>query len=85
MDFSVPGATFETTGPTTVTFTINGKVLDKVRYTSFGEKHFEKAVNPSWLEAGEDTIVAAEIDPVWISPQDGTELGIILLQAGFVE
>ena len=85
MDFSVAGATFDTTGPVTITFSINGKALETVSYTSFGEKHFERAVDPSWLEAGQDTIIAADISPVWVSPQDGTELGIILLQAGFVK
>ena len=85
MDFAVAGVTFEQTGPVTISFFVNGNLLDKVRYSSYGEKHFEKAVDASWLEAGEDTVVAAEIHPVWISPKDGTKLGIILVQVGFVE
>lgn len=85
MDFSVPGVTFKETGPATISFFVNGNLLDKVRYNSYGEKHFEKAVDSSWLEAGVDTVVVAEIDPVWVSPKDGTKLGIILVQAGFVK
>lgn len=85
MDFSIPGVTFEETGPLTISFLINGRLLEKVRYDSYGEKRFEKAVEASWLKAGEDTVVAAGIDPVWVSPKDGTKLGVILVQAGFVE
>jgi hypothetical protein len=33
---------------------------------------------------GEDTIVMAHVEPVWVSP-DGTKLGIILIRAGFVD
>jgi hypothetical protein len=41
-------------------------------------------VDPSWVEPGEETIVAAEIRPVWESP-NGVKLGVILLRVGFVE
>jgi hypothetical protein len=84
VDFSIAGVVLETTGPQTVSFFINGKLLERVRYSSHGEQHFEKAVDPSWLKPGEDTIAAAEIHPVWESP-DGVKLGVILLRAGFTE
>ncbi|MCW5982414.1 MAG: hypothetical protein KIT09_30285 [Bryobacteraceae bacterium] len=85
MDFSIAGVTFEQTGPVTISFYVNNRLLETVRYPTFGEKRFEKAVDPSWLEPGEDTIAAARINPPWISPKDGTKLGIILVQAGFIE
>lgn len=84
MDFSVAGAVLEKTGPQTVSFFINDRLLGRVRYATHGEQHFEKAVDPSWLKPGENTIVAAEIRPAWESP-NGVKLGVILLRAGFVE
>ncbi len=84
MDFSIAGATFETTGPVTLTFEINGRRLDSVRYDSYGRKHYEKEVPAGWIEPGADTIVSIRIDPVWVAPQTGTKLGIILQRAGFV-
>lgn len=85
MDFSIAGVTFEQTGPVTVSFFINGRLLDRVRYAAFGEQRFEKEVDPAWLTAGRDTIAAAQIDPPWVSPKDGTRLGVILVHAGFVK
>ena len=85
MDFSVAGITFEQTGPVTVSVLINGKLLGRQRYDTFGEYHFEKPVDPSWLKAGEDTIVEAVVEPPWVAPSDGTKLGVILSRAGFVE
>ena len=85
MDFAVAGAVIEQTGPLTVSFLVNGKLLDRIRYATHGEKHFEKPVDASWLEAGGDTIVSAELDKAWVSPADGVKLGIILKRAGFVK
>lgn len=84
MDFTIAGATFEKTGPITVSILINGHPLDSVKYATPGEKHFSKEVDPAWLKVNEDTVVAAEIQPPWIS-KDGIRLGVILVQAGFVE
>ncbi|HEX8984899.1 MAG TPA: hypothetical protein VF767_05705, partial [Bryobacteraceae bacterium] len=84
MDFSFPVRNFEDTGPVTVTFLVNGRVLDKVRYTQPGEQHFEKAVPAAWLRAGEETVAGADIDPPWIAPSDKVRLGFVLHRAGFV-
>jgi hypothetical protein len=84
MDFSVVGAILEKTGPQAISFFINDRLLGRARYASHGEQHFEKAVDPSWVKPGEETIVAAEIRPVWESP-NGVKLGVILLRVGFVE
>jgi len=85
MDFSIAEATFAETGPVTISFYVNGRLLDRVRYDSPGEKRFEKPVDPSWLRLGADNIVTAELDRVWVSPEDQVKLGIILNRAGFVE
>lgn len=84
MDFSIAGAVLEQTGPQTVSIFVNGRLLGRARYSEHGEQRFEKAVDPAWLKAGEDTIVTAVIEPVWVSP-DGTRLGVILIRAGFVD
>jgi len=85
MDFSIPDVTFEQTGPVTVSVYVNGKLLGRERYNAYGEQHFERPVDPSWLVAGEDTIVEVQIDPPWLAPNNQTKLGFILSRAGFVE
>lgn len=85
MDFAIPGVTFEQTGPVTVSVHLNGRLLARERYTAYGEQHFERAVDPSWLAVGEDTIVEVEIEPSWLGPDNQTRLGFILSRAGFVE
>jgi hypothetical protein len=85
MDFAIPGVTFEQTGPVTVSVHVNGRLLGRERYTVYGEEHLESPVDPSWLTAGEDTIVELEIDPPWLAPDNQTKLGFILSRAGFVE
>jgi hypothetical protein len=85
MDFAFPAPNFQDTGPVTVSFLVNGRLLDKVRYTQPGDQHFEKAVPASWLRAGEENVAGADIDPPWIAPRDNVRLGIVLHAAGFVE
>jgi hypothetical protein len=85
MDFSFPENNFKQTGPVTVTFFVNGRQLDRVRYTTPGDKHFQKAVPAGWLRTGEYTLCRAEVDPPWVAPSDKAWLGFVLLRAGFVE
>lgn len=85
MDFALPEATFKDTGPVTVSFFIEDKLLDKVRYDQPGEKHFEKPVPASWLRTDLAMHVRAELDKVWVAPADGARLGLLLARAGFVE
>jgi hypothetical protein len=84
-DFSFPGPNFRDTGPVTVSLFINGHLLDRVRYTTPGDKHFEKPVPAAWLRPGDYTSVVAEIDPPWIAPSDNAKLGVVLHRAGFIE
>jgi hypothetical protein len=85
MDFSFPEPNFKQTGPVTVTFFVNGRQLDKVRYATPGDKHFEKAVPAGWLRTGDYTVCRAEVDPPWVAPTDKVRLGFVLVRAGFVE
>ena len=82
IDFTIPGVTFEQTGPVTMSFYVNGHLLDQVRYTSFGPKRFVKPVPAEWVEKDQEATVAAEIDKLWVSPQDGSRLGFILTSIG---
>jgi hypothetical protein len=84
-DFAIWNDGFKTTGPVDITYLVNGKVLEKVHYTTPGEKHYEKAVPPDWLSADSDTTIAMDIDKVYITPSDHVKLGVILLRMGFKE
>ncbi len=84
LDFSLPDANFRDTGPVTVAFYVNGELLERVRFTTAGDKHFEKAVPAAWLKSGDLNLISAEVNPVWVSPDDGAKLGMVLHRAGFV-
>jgi hypothetical protein len=85
IDFALSPVTMKDTGPVTIAFTVNDQVLDRVRYDSPGQKHFEKPVPPDWIEAHKDTIAGAEIDKVWVSKDDGARLGFLLMRIGLIE
>ena len=85
LDFSVTQTTFQETGPVTLSVLINGRLFDKVRYDRPGDRHYEKPVPESLLEAGRENLVEIEPDKVWTSKEDGVKLSIILIRAGFVD
>ena len=85
IDFTIAPATFKTTGPVTIAFTINDHVLDRLRYDSPGSKHFEKPIPREWIQPHQDAIAGAEIDKVWLSKDDGERLGFILSRIGLVD
>ena len=84
IDFAIPDATFQHTGPVTVSLFVNDRLLDRARYTSPGRHRLEKPVPTAWLKPGEDATLAAEIDKVWTPPQPGgAPLGFMLIALGF--
>ena len=85
IDFTLPQVTFKDTGPVSIAFTVNDHVLDRVRYTEPGFKHFEKAVPPDWLAIDAYAIVGAEIDKLWIDPDSGRKYGFIVSRMGLTE
>ncbi len=85
MNFSMPGATMQETGPVTLSVFINNRLLGKFRYDTEGIKRLEQKVPPGFLKAGAINTVAIEPDKVWISKQDGAALGFILSGVGFTE
>jgi hypothetical protein len=85
MDFAIPERTLRDTGPVTLTFTINGQVLDRVRCEKAGEQHYAHEVPSGMLRANAINLVGIDPDPVWVSKADGGRLGFILSRAGFTE
>ncbi len=85
MDFAIAKLTFDATGPVTLSFFVNDRLLENVRYDAPGSKRYEKAVPAGWLYTDRMNTVAAEIDKVYVSPKDGAVLGFILSRAGFAE
>jgi hypothetical protein len=85
IDFAIAETTLLATGPVTVSFLVNDRVLDRARYTSPGSRHFEKAVPAGWVTAGQDVMVGAEVDKVWIPPENGPNLGMILVRIGLTQ
>ncbi|MEK7405544.1 MAG: hypothetical protein AAB225_10590 [Acidobacteriota bacterium] len=85
MDFAIPEMTFKQRGPVAISISINGRLLDKLRYEKGGQFHFEKPAPFDWLRTDAYNFVTLEIDKPWVSPDDGARLGIILTSAGFVQ
>lgn len=85
VDFSLSSDTMKETGPITITYFVNGRKLDTVRYEQPGGQHFEKAVPVDWLAGSEDVVVKLALDKVYTAPADGAKLGVTLVRAGFTE
>jgi hypothetical protein len=84
-EFAVPEATFKDTGPVTLSFFVNDRLLDRQRYDTPGQKTFEKPVPAGWLQTPGSNTLAIETDEVWISKDDGAKLGFILSEIGLVQ
>jgi hypothetical protein len=82
VDFTIVEATLKETGPVTLSFFVNGHLLDKTTYASSGQRHLDKPVPPEWVEKEKDALIGGEIDKVWVSPSDGVALGFILTRMG---
>ena len=83
MDFTLWGEAMKQTGPVTISFFVGDRMLDRVQYDTPGYKHFEKPVPPDWLQTVTDTLISAEIDKLYVAPQDGAKFGFILSRMGF--
>jgi hypothetical protein len=81
VDFAIWDDGFKITGPVEISFLVNGRLLDKVRYTTPGTKHFEKPVPADWL-AGDNVTVALSVDKLYTAPSDGAKYGVILTRLG---
>lgn len=84
-DFALWQTAFLQTGPVELSFFVNGRLLDKIRYTSPGTKHFEKPIPPDWLTTDVESTVSVSIDKLYTAPDDGKKFGFILTRIGFVQ
>ena len=82
-DFAIWDDSFKTTGPVEVSYLVNGRLLDKVRYTTPGVKHYEKPVPADWISVDSETTLGMSVDKLYIAPRDGGKFGLILVRIGF--
>jgi len=85
MDFALPERAYRDTGPVTLTFRINGELLDRHRFDAAGEQHYVHEVPTAMLRANAVNLVAIDPEPVCISKSDGTHIGFVLARAGFTD
>lgn len=85
IDFTLPGVTFEQTGPVTVSFYVNDHLLGSEHYTAQGNQHFEKEIPDGWVEVDQPATVAASVDKLFVSSDDGSKLGFILSRMGLTQ
>lgn len=81
-EFVINERTFKDTGPVTITFFVNKRLIGRETYESPGDKRFEKPVPAEWIRPNEETRVLARIENPWHTPQG--DLGILLKRVGFV-
>jgi hypothetical protein len=81
-DFAIWDDSFKVTGPVEVAFLVNGRLLDKVRYTTSGVKQFEKPVPFDWLSVDAPTTLGMSVDKTYTAPKDGKTFGLILVRMG---
>jgi len=85
MDYAIADATFKTTGPVKIVIYVNDKVAAARTHSEPGQQHFDFPLPPGTVEANKDAVIAVEIDKVWVSPTDATELGFILSRIGLTQ
>jgi hypothetical protein len=83
-DYALWDDGFKITGPVELSFFVNGKLLDKVRYTTPGVKHFEKPVPADWMTADLEVPISFIVDKLYVSPRDHKRFGVILTRIGLV-
>ena len=81
-EFSIAEATFKDTGPVTLQFLINGKLVETKRIEKPGQYTVEKEVSHEVLKPNGDNEFTVEIDKVWVAPDDGAKLGFLLTSLG---
>jgi hypothetical protein len=84
MSFAFPEQTFRLTGPVTLTFSINGRFLDRVRYDKPGGHEYTHEVTAEFLKPNGINLVAIEPDKV-AAPSPWEKLSFVLIRAGFTE
>jgi hypothetical protein len=84
-DFAIWNDSFKITGPVEITYLVNGRTLDKIRYTSPGDKHFEEPIPEGWILTDAEATLALSVDKVYVAPKDGNKFGVILVRMGLTK
>jgi hypothetical protein len=81
-EYSISDATFQRTGPVTLRFLVNDKMLAEQRHDKTGNFTFDKPIPEQLLKANSENDLAIEVDKVFIAEADGAKLGFILSAIG---
>lgn len=82
-EIGIVEATLKQTGPITIAFEINGRVLYEQRFESAGVVTIRKPVPAGWLKARDYNRLSMRANRVYVAA-DGAKLGFVLFRAGFV-
>jgi hypothetical protein len=85
MDFIATDVTMRDTGPITLTFTVNGRELSRLRCDKPGRQQFRAPLPPDLALPGAELVLQASIDKPWVSREDGAKLGVLLIAMGFIQ
>ncbi len=80
--FTLPGVTLKQTGPITIRFGVNDHILATQVFGKEQQYEFVKAVPPEMLNPEQPNFIALDLDRVYVSPNDGVKLGILLQEIG---
>lgn len=79
----LPEPTFQVTGPVKLTVTINGTVVATPQFKGEGDHEFQCVIPNGLLKRKEPATVSMDVHPPYVSPRDGTRLGVLLFAVGF--
>jgi hypothetical protein len=82
-EFVINERTFRDTGPVTISFFVNKRLIGRETYDSPGDKSFERPVPAKWIHPKKETRVMARIENPWQTPEGS--LGVLLKRVGFVQ
>ena len=85
MNFIVAGVTLKATGPITLTFTVDGQEIKRLRCDHGGPYEFRAPLPTALAATGKVLVLQATIDKPYIAPQDGSKLGVLVSVMGFVQ
>lgn len=85
VDFSVPSVSLQKTGPVTISFLVNNRVLGSKAVEKDGRYQWEKDVPASWITPGKEVLIGAEIDKTMSVGEGVPALGFILTGIGLEE
>ncbi len=81
--FTLSKDTLQQTGPLTIDYFINDRLLDTAHYVAEGDHVYRHPVPAGWLTITDYTLVRMQVRNPYIAPLDGARLGVLLISAGF--